>query len=117
VSSSSTGGVSVAARFCFHREPDNTFDRHAIRVDYYDCQQQLLSQQNDNSKKKLGYITSEQAKLLSPWIDRGLVVIINDHDNDSDYVAAASRLVSDSAIELSVTIRACREARELLESV
>jgi HIRAN domain len=81
-------------RVFLHREADNA----------HDDQQQPRNNTNTKKKKKIGYVDNKQAKLLSPWIDRGLVVIVNDEHDDADGRANNSTvdgLTSATAIELS----------------
>jgi hypothetical protein len=104
-----------------HREEHNLKDKHAIRVDYCSNTNHQPSSQ-DNKKKTLGYITAEQVGLLSPWIDRELVVIVNNNDDVTNKASRRSCCLvssssSDTCIELVVTVRACREAQKMLEAV
>jgi hypothetical protein len=96
-------GVSAVV---LHREPSNPFDPdHAIRVDI------CGGVSNNNNIKKIGYVISMKngdAKLLAPWMDRGLLRI------DS---AIVHHIAGPSTMELLAKGFACEDAQMMLDSL
>jgi hypothetical protein len=81
--------------FVLIREPENLFDKNAIRVD-------------DMSRKKIGYILKPEAAVLAPWLDDALILI------DSCVV---SHRVGDSTMYLLLKGWACEAAKDMLATL
>jgi hypothetical protein len=77
------------------REPQNSFDKNAIRVD-------------DVSGTKIGYIQKKEAAILAPWLDGALVRI------DS---CVMSHRVGDSTMYLLLKGWACESAKDMLATL
>jgi hypothetical protein len=77
------------------REPQNSFDKHAIRVD-------------DVPGTKIGYIQKKEAAILAPWLDGALVRVES---------CVMNHRVGDSTMYLFLKGWACESAKEMLATL